>query len=91
MSKTKLSICGNVIMLLVLIVVVYKSHYYKTILQKLDMVETLSTDAPDYWARNGWTNTLQKLDYDADIAFFGNSITCMSNFQKSFPDKKSLT
>lgn len=90
MSKTKLSICGNVIMLLVLIVVVYKSHYYKTILQKLDMVETLSTDAPDYWARNGWTNTLQKLDYDADIAFFGNSITCMSNFQKSFPDKKII-
>lgn len=80
----------NLLLLLLLIVVMYKSQYYKKVLQKFDMIEVLPTDAPDYWARNGWTNTLQKLDYDADIAFFGNSITCMSDFQKSFPDKKLL-
>jgi lysophospholipase L1-like esterase len=80
----------NVFMLLLLIIVVYKSQYYKKILQKLDLIEILPTDAPDYWALNGWTNTLQKIDYDADIAFFGNSITCMSDFQKSFPDKKVI-
>lgn len=68
----------------------YKSQYYKKVLQKLDIIEVLPTDAPDYWARNGWTNTLQKLNYDADIAFFGNSITCMSDFQKTFPDKKVI-
>ncbi len=78
----------NILLLLLLIVVMYKSQYYKKVLQKLDMMEMLPTDASDYWARDGWTNTLQKLDYDADIAFFGNSITCMSDFQKSFPDKK---
>lgn len=77
-------------MLLLLAMVIYKSQYYKKVLQKLDIIEVLPTDAPDYWARNGWTNTLQKLDYDADVAFFGNSITCMSDFQKSFPDKKVI-
>lgn len=80
----------NILLLLLLIVVVYKSQYYKKVLQKLDIAEKLPTDALDYWALNGWTNTLQKLDYDADIAFFGNSITCMSDFQKSFPDKKVI-
>lgn len=79
---------GDVLLLLLLVVVTYKSQYYKKVLQKFDLMEVLPTDAPDYWALNGWTNTLQKLDYDADIAFFGNSITCMSDFQKSFPNKK---
>ena len=42
-------------------------------------------------AVRGWNNTLEKLDYDADIVFFGDSITCQSDFREYFPDKKIVT
>lgn len=45
---------------------------------------------PDYWARMGWTNTVKKLNIRFDVAFFGNSITCGSDFQAFFPDKKII-
>lgn len=35
-----------------------------------------------------WTNCLKKMNIEADIVFFGNSITRGSDFQRSFPDKK---
>lgn len=44
----------------------------------------------DFWCIRGWTNTLEKMDIDADIVFFGNSITCGSTFQEYFPDKKII-
>ncbi len=31
---------------------------------------------------------MEKLNYKADVCFFGNSLTCYSNFQKDFPSKK---
>lgn len=37
------------------------------------------------WAVVGWNNTLIKLDYDADIVFFGDSITRASDFREYFP------
>lgn len=43
------------------------------------------------YAIKGWNNTLEKLDYDADIVFFGDSITANSDFRKYFPDKKIVT
>ena len=46
--------------------------------------------SPDYWARMCWTNTVQKLHIDFDIAFFGDSITRGSDFQLAFPDKKII-
>ncbi|MCF0197302.1 MAG: hypothetical protein HUK03_08785 [Bacteroidaceae bacterium] len=46
--------------------------------------------SPDYWARVGWTNTIEKLHTSFDIAFFGNSITRGSDFQLAFPDKKII-
>lgn len=49
-----------------------------------------SVPPADYWCIQGWTNTLEKLDIDADIVFFGNSITCGSSFQEYFPDKKII-
>lgn len=40
------------------------------------------------WAVVSWNNTLLKLDYDADIVFFGDSITRGSDFRQYFPDSK---
>lgn len=39
------------------------------------------------FAVESWTNSLKKMNIDADVVFFGNSITKGSDFQKSFPDK----
>ena len=40
------------------------------------------------WAVAGWTNTLAKLNYDADVVFLGDSITRGSDFREYFPDKR---
>lgn len=45
-------------------------------------------DNSDKYAIECWENTLAKMDYDADIVFFGNSITRRSDFRQYFPDKK---
>lgn len=44
-----------------------------------------------YYAVLGWNNTLQKLDYDADVVFFGDSFIYYSDFREFFPDKKIVT
>lgn len=84
----KTLVISNITIFIVLIVVLYKSQYYKKVLQKMNVIEMTEQVSPDYWAIYGWTNTLQKIHYDADIAFFGNSITCFSDFQTYFPKKK---
>ena len=38
----------------------------------------------------GWRKSLAQLDYDADIAFFGDSITAGGNWQEWFPEKKII-
>lgn len=40
------------------------------------------------WAVVGWNNTLEKLGYDSDIVFLGDSITRGSDFRDYFPNKK---
>ena len=47
-----------------------------------------ANERKDYWALMGWQNTMEKLGFDADVCFFGNSITYYSQFQKSFSDLK---
>lgn len=46
--------------------------------------------APDYWAVRGWTSTVEKLHLNADVAFFGNSITWASNFETLFKEDSLL-
>lgn len=42
---------------------------------KLGILSYDYTKAPDYWAVNGWTNSLKSLKLNVDAAFLGNSIT----------------
>ncbi len=62
------------------------SGYAHSIKVKFGIVD--KPQAPDYWAVKGWENTMLKLNYKADIVFFGNSITYYGSFNKAFPDKK---
>ncbi len=38
----------------------------------------------------GWRNSLEQLNYDADIAFFGDSITAGGKWQRWFPNHKVI-
>ena len=59
-------------------------------LERRGLIELEDRVHADYWARQGWTNTIKKLHIDFDIAFLGNSITRGSDFQAAFPDKKII-
>ena len=39
---------------------------------------------------DSWNNCIKKLDMKVDVVFFGDSHTAGGNFQKAFPDVKSL-
>ena len=45
----------------------------------------------DYWCIQGWTNTLQKLNIDCDICFFGHSQIVPIDYQEYYTDKKIVT
>lgn len=72
--------------MIALVYIAKTSGYVHEVKVNLGLVER--PQSPDYWAIKGRENTIQKLDYNADIVFFGNSITYYGNFKKAFPDKK---
>ena len=45
----------------------------------------------DYMCIQGWTNTLQKLNIDCDICFFGHSQIVPIDYQVYYPEKKFVT
>lgn len=66
-----------------------KTNFFRRIGTRMGVCETKPQDRGDYWCIQGWTNTLRKLGYDADVVFFGNSITRGGNFQDYFPNVKT--
>lgn len=87
-----LSISCNLFFISVIYIAESKSHIFEQALVKRGIIKENIEDKllPDYWARVGWTNTIDKLHIDFDVAFFGNSITRGSDFQLAFPDKKII-
>ena len=47
-------------------------------------------DTPTNWSLVAWERCIAKLDYDADIVFFGDSIVSGSDFQKAFPEQSII-
>lgn len=64
----------SVFFLLMFVAIGVKSHYFERVLCKFGLIEDNMVGG-NYWAKVGWTNTLEKLNINADIVFFGNSIT----------------
>ncbi len=79
---------SNFLLIVILGCVIHKTDFRYKVMKKYGVFKLNETDFPDYWAVFSWTNTLQKLNYKADIVFFGNSITRGSNFHEYFPEKK---
>ena len=63
----------------------HRGGYLTKLLVKLGLK---TQQAKPNWAVFSWNNTMEKLDYQADIVFFGDSITRGSDFRKTFPEKK---
>lgn len=88
-------LCVSIFLNLFLVGIVYieetRTHFIQRSLARLGVIHGYDDkQSPDYWARVGWTNTIEKLHTEFDIAFFGNSITRGSDFQLAFPDKKII-
>ena len=84
-----LSLVANVVLLVGVYVIGQKSLFFRKMEIRLGWKEQVPQDRGDYWCIQGWTNTLKKLDYDADVVFFGNSITRGGDFQDYFPNIKT--
>lgn len=63
----------------------HRGGYFRKLFVKLGWRNPKTTTN---WAVFSWNNTMEKLDYQADIVFFGDSITRGSDFRKDFPNKK---
>ena len=84
-----LSLVANVVLLgSVYFIGGVKTNFFKRIGTSMGFCETKPQDRGDYWCIRGWTNTLNKLNYDADVVFIGSSQTCGGNFQDYFSNVK---
>ena len=80
-----LSLVANVVLLAgIYYIGSVKTSFFRRIGNRIEISETNPQDRGDYWCIQGWTNTLEKLNYDADVVFFGNSITRGGSFQNYF-------
>lgn len=67
-------------------IILLKTDLFQRIGSRIGLIERKPTDRADYWCIRGWTNTLEKLNIDCNVVFFGNSITAGSSFQEYFPN-----
>ncbi len=70
---------------LLAIAVAVKAGYLTKLFVKLGLKEQ---NANINWAAFSWDSCLQKLEYKADVVFFGDSIIRGGDFHKAFPDKR---
>lgn len=71
-------------LLLITLIVIHESELDVPFLRKIGLRDPLYK--PD-WSLYAWDDCLKKMDYDAEIVFFGDSITRESDFRTFFPDK----
>lgn len=86
-SVTYSSLIGNVCLIAIVIYIgCIKTSYINSKLESLGLMKVDPKDRQDYYCIKGWTNTLDKLNLDVDVVFFGASIICGSSFEKDFPN-----
>lgn len=74
-----------IITLILFSILFFHGEYHTKILVKLGLKEKATETN---WAIFSWESCLNQLDYDADIVFFGDSITRGGYFQNYFKGKK---
>lgn len=97
--KCSIKVCNilllvSVIFNMALLIIVYieesRGLVFSAALERRDKIVLTDNKCPDYYARSAWENTIKKMHTEFDVAFLGNSITCGSDFQLYFPDKKII-
>lgn len=85
-----LSVVLNVILLIALIYFGgYKTDYFKRVQAKL-MHMPYVPERQDGCCVESWNNCIAKLDMEVDVVFFGDSHTAYGDWQKAFPELKSI-
>lgn len=80
----------NVVLLVTLLYIGgYKTDYFKRVYAKLTHVPYVPQRV-DYDCVDSWNNCIEKLNMEVDVVFFGDSETAGGDFQKAFPDVKSI-
>lgn len=67
----------------------FETNITDEILVKLGLqkeIEIPYDNKSEFLVAEAWANSLSKLNIDADVVFYGNSITFDSNFHQSFPN-----
>lgn len=92
MKKTLIiiSIVLNVVLLAALYYVAcVKTDFSKRMMAKIKH-EAYVPERQDDCCVASWNNCIEKLDMEVDVVFFGDSETAGGDFQKAFPDVKSI-
>ena len=86
-SELIITIVGSVafVSTIIMTVLLVKCNYHRKILMKLGLVEQ---SCPINWAAFSWNSCMEKLEYRADVVFFGDSIIRGGNFHKRFQHLK---
>ncbi len=79
-------ICVLILIVVIELVLLVRHGVIKDIMINRGFIKKEVTERPDYHSLLGWENTLAKMNYKADVCFFGNSITFDSDFQKDYPN-----
>lgn len=83
-----ISVILNVILLVtILFVACIKTDYAKRLWSQM-VGEVYVPERQDINCVQSWNNCIAQLSYDADVVFFGNSITAGGDWQKAFPEHK---
>lgn len=81
-----LSICC-LILIGLLVYIANESHYIDRLKLKIGMIDYIENN-DDFYALQAWESSLESIDEDVDIVFFGDSMTRKGEWQKYFPDIK---
>lgn len=85
-----ISVVLNIVLLAALIYIGgYKTDYFKRVHAKLTHTPYVP-DRQDDCCVASWNNCISKLDMEVDVVFFGDSHTAGGDWQKAFPDVKSI-
>ena len=85
-----LSVALNIVLLAAVVYIGgYKTDYFKRVHARLTHTPYVP-ERTDGGCVDSWNNCIKKLDMQADVVFFGDSHIAGGNFQKAFPDVKSI-
>ena len=91
-TVTYLSLLFNILLLLTISLIVYKkTDLYNKTLSKIGLIDydvNESRRLVEWRTLEGWANTIEQMNINTDVVFYGNSITYESNFQEFFPNMK---